>query len=49
MTITALKSAQPGEFAFTPTQEDYLLRFTPYKPGEAVRPGAKPNGKRGGP
>jgi hypothetical protein len=41
MTITPAGSAQPGEFHFTATKADTLLRLMPYKPGERMRPEAK--------
>ena len=41
MTITPLGSASPGEFSFTAPKEDYLLRLSPYAPGEKMRPEAK--------
>jgi len=41
MTVTPLGSAEPGEFSFTPPKADYLVRLSPYKPGERMRPEAK--------
>ena len=41
MTISPIGTAQPGEFTFVPPAEDYLLRLSPYKPGEKLRPEAK--------
>jgi len=40
MTVTPLGTARPGEFRFAPPKEDYLLRLSPYKPGEKLRPEA---------
>jgi hypothetical protein len=41
MTVTPLGSAQPGNYSLTPARPDLAFRFTPYAPGEALRPEAK--------
>ncbi|MBE0537102.1 MAG: DUF5060 domain-containing protein [Phycisphaerae bacterium] len=41
MTVTPIGTARPGEFRFAPPTEDYLLRLSPYKPGEKLRPEAR--------
>lgn len=39
MKIEPVGTAQPGEYALS--SSDYIYRFTPYKPGEKLRPEAK--------
>ena len=41
MTVAAVGSASPGRFDYMPPKADYVLRLTPYKPGEKIRPEAK--------
>jgi len=41
MIITPLGSAPAGEFSFKPVKPDQAYRFTPYAPGERMRPEAK--------
>jgi PKD repeat protein len=41
MTVTSSGSASPGEFAFSAPRPDLAYRFTPYQPGEKLRPEAK--------
>mgnify|MGYP000451115915 CR=1 FL=1 len=41
MTVTPLGSARPGSFAVTAPRADTVFRFTPYAPGEALRPEAR--------
>jgi len=38
MTITALGTAEPGEFAVLPPRADVAFRFVAYQPGEPIRP-----------
>ncbi len=40
MKIQSIGTAQPGEYTFTSTHSDYAYRFTPYAPGEKLRPDA---------
>lgn len=41
MTIAPLGTAEPGEHTVQPTSPDLAYRFTPYAPGEKLRPKAK--------
>lgn len=41
MTVTPLATASPGKFSFSAPKAGYLLRLSPYKPGEKIRPEAK--------
>lgn len=41
MTITPLGTAQPGKFTVSAPKPDVAFRFTPYQPGEKLRPEAK--------
>ncbi len=41
MKILPIGTAQPGEYTFTSTHHDFAYRFTPYAPGEKLRPEAK--------
>ena len=41
MTVLPLGTAQPGEYAVQTAQSDVAYRFTPYAPGEKLRPEAK--------
>lgn len=41
MTVTPLGSAPAGEVSFKPPKSDQAYRFTPYAPGEQLRPEAK--------
>ncbi len=42
MTITPVGTAPPGEFAVSSPKPDLVFRFTPYQPGENLRPEARP-------
>ena len=41
MKILPIGTAQPGEYTFTSPHHDFAYRFTPYTPGEKLRPEAK--------
>lgn len=41
MKILPIGTAQPGEYTFTSPHTDFAYRFTPYAPGEKIRPEAK--------
>ena len=41
MKILPVGTAQPGEYTFASSQTDFAYRFTPYAPGEKLRPEAK--------
>lgn len=41
MTITPAGTARPGTFTVTPPKADVAYRFTPYLPGEPLRPEAR--------
>lgn len=41
MEILPIGTAQPGEYTFDSHQSDFAYRFTPYAPGEKIRPEAK--------
>ena len=41
MKILPVGTAQPGEYTFASAQTDFAYRFTPYAPGEKLRPEAK--------
>ena len=41
MTVTPLGTAPSGEFAAASPKPDLVFRFTPYRPGEKLRPEAK--------
>ena len=41
MTVTPLGTAQPGEYTARSARPDLAYRFTPYAPGEKLRPEAK--------
>ncbi len=41
MKILPVGTAQPGEYTFASPQSDFAYRFTPYAPGEKIRPEAK--------
>ncbi|MDE0635977.1 MAG: DUF5060 domain-containing protein [Candidatus Poribacteria bacterium] len=41
MEILPIGTAQPGEYTFTSLHSDFAYRFTPYAPGEKLRPEAK--------
>jgi PKD repeat protein len=41
MTITPMGNAQSGNYVVTPLKPDLAYRFTPYAPGERLRPEAK--------
>jgi PKD repeat protein len=41
MSVLPLGTAQPGEYAARPAKADVAYRFTPYAPGEKLRPEAK--------
>ena len=40
MKVLPVGTAQPGQYTFSSTQVDYAYRFTPYAPGEKLRPEA---------
>jgi len=40
MTASPVGTASPGEYAFSAPKADQVYRFTPYPPGEALRPEA---------
>lgn len=40
MTITPVGTASPGDFQLSPLKPDLAYRFTPYQPGEPLRPSA---------
>ena len=42
MTITPVGTAPSGAFAVSSPKPDLVFRFTPYQPGEKVRPDAEP-------
>ncbi len=42
MTEWAVGTAQPGEFKTAATKNDVIYRFTPYRPGEKLRPEVRP-------
>ena len=42
MTEWAVGTAQPGEFKTTAPRDDVVYRFTPYRPGEKLRPEVRP-------
>ncbi len=41
MKILPIGTAQPGEYTFATHRNDFAYRFTPYAPGEKLRPEAK--------
>ena len=41
MTVLPLGTARPGEYTVRPAKSDLAYRFTPYAPGEKLRPEAK--------
>jgi hypothetical protein len=41
MTVTPVGTAPAGEFAVSPPKPDLAFRFTPYRPGEKLRPEAR--------
>ena len=41
MKILPIGTAQPGEYTFTSPHADFAYRFTPYTPGEKIRPEVK--------
>ncbi|MYF99235.1 DUF4038 domain-containing protein, partial [Candidatus Poribacteria bacterium] len=41
MKILPIGTAQPGEYTFAAHRNDFAYRFTPYEPGETLRPEAK--------
>ena len=41
MKVQSIGTAQPGEYTFASTHSDFAYRFTPYAPGEKLRPDAK--------
>ena len=41
MTVTSIGTATPGEFTLAAPKPDMVYRFTPYQPGEKLRPEAK--------
>lgn len=41
MTVTPVGTASPGEYAVSAPKADLVYRFTPYQPGEKLRPEAK--------
>jgi hypothetical protein len=41
MTVLPVGTAQPGEYTVRPAKADVAYRFTPYAPGERLRPEAK--------
>ena len=41
MTVLPLGTAQPGEYTALPARSDVVYRFTPYAPGEKLRPEVK--------
>ena len=41
MTVMPLGTAQPGEFTVASAKSDLAYRFTPYAPGEKLRPGGQ--------
>ena len=41
MKVLPIGTAQPGEYTFASPQSDFAYRFTPYAPGEKIRPEAK--------
>ncbi len=41
MKILPIGTAQPGEYTFASHRSDFAYRFTPYAPGEKIRPEAK--------
>ena len=43
MKVLPIGTAQPGEYTFTSPHKDFAYRFTPYAPGEKIRPEAKAN------
>ena len=43
MKIVPIGTAQPGAYTFAAPYSDFAYRFTPYAPGEKVRPEAKPS------
>ena len=43
MTEWAVGTAQPGEFKTAAPKNDVVYRFTPYRPGEKLRPEARPS------
>ncbi len=42
MTVTPAGTAKPGEFTVSAPKPDLAFRFTPYGPGEKMRPEARP-------
>ena len=38
MTVAPVGTASPGEYSVTPSKPDLVFRFTPYQPGEKLRP-----------
>jgi len=41
MTVAPVGTASPGEYAFSAPKADQVYRFTPYQPGETLRPEAR--------
>ncbi|OHB65629.1 MAG: hypothetical protein A2Y76_15270, partial [Planctomycetes bacterium RBG_13_60_9] len=41
MTVAPVGTASPGEYTFSAPKPDLVYRFTPYQPGEALRPKAR--------
>jgi PKD repeat protein len=41
MTVSPVGTASPGEYTFSAPKADQVYRFTPYQPGEALRPEAR--------
>jgi PKD repeat protein len=41
MTVSPVGTASPGEYTFSAPKGDQVYRFTPYQPGEALRPEAR--------
>lgn len=42
MTVTSVGTARPGDFSISAPKPGMAYRFTPYRPGEKLRPEAKP-------
>ncbi|GAH69164.1 unnamed protein product, partial [marine sediment metagenome] len=41
MKLEPVGTASPGSYTFSSPRSDYVYRFTPYRPGEKIRPEAK--------
>ena len=41
MKLEPVGTASPGRYTFSSPRSDYVYRFTPYRPGEKIRPEAK--------